>query len=603
MEHYEKLTIDTSVVIEGVLSKRIEANQIKIDQLLIHEAVLAELEHQSNQGREIGDLGLEELKKLRELSTKKDFIIKYSGTRPKFNEIKYASLGEVDSLIRDLAYNEDSALMTADRVQSEVALAKGIKVIFIEKTTTKKKLIFEKYFDKDTMSVHLRENLAPHAKRGMPGKWEFVELDSKLLSQKEVQDMAKEIVEESKSRRDGFIEIERNGSSIIQLSNYRIVITRPPFSDGWEITLVRPIKKMTMAEYNLDPKVMARIERGAEGILIAGPPGSGKSTFAAGLAEFYAAKGNIVKTIEAPRDLQLSDAITQYAISYGSSAEIHDILLLSRPDYTIFDEMRNIDDFNLFADLRLAGIGLVGIVHATNPVDAIQRFIGKMETGVIPSVIDTIMFIKNGNIGKILTVNMSVKVPSGMTEADLARPIVEIKDFMTGNLEYEIYSYGEETVVIPLTEIKESNNPVQALAKKYLESEIKEYVHQAKVEISSDNKAIVYVPEGDIARIIGKQGKNIMEMEKNLGIGIDIRSLEDVKREAIKCDIFQTKKAVIIKSVDKLRKSSAYIFIDQEHVFNADFNKSGEILINKKSEFGQEISEAISKKKFIEIKA
>jgi energy-coupling factor transporter ATP-binding protein EcfA2 len=35
----------------------------------------------------------------------------------------------------------------------------------------------------------------------------------------------------------------------------------------------------------------------AEGILVSGSPGSGKSTFAAALAEFYGSKGNVVKTL------------------------------------------------------------------------------------------------------------------------------------------------------------------------------------------------------------------------------------------------------------------------------------------------------------------
>src|SRR3989338_3753002 len=110
----------------------------------------------------------------------------------------------------------------------------------------------------------------------------------------------------------------------------------------------------------------------------------------------------IVKTIEAPRDMQLKDEVTQYAISHASSQEIHDILLLSRPDYTVFDEMRNFEDFRLFTDLRLAGIGLAGGGHATHAVDAIQRFLGKTELGIIPQIIDTVIFIKGGKVGKVL---------------------------------------------------------------------------------------------------------------------------------------------------------------------------------------------------------
>ena len=54
-----------------------------------------------------------------------------------------------------------------------------------------------------------------------------------------------------------------------------------------------------------------------------------------------------------------------------------DILLLVRPDYTIFDEVRRAQDFEVFADMRLAGVGMVGVVHASSPLDAIQRFMGE----------------------------------------------------------------------------------------------------------------------------------------------------------------------------------------------------------------------------------
>ena len=61
-------------------------------------------------------------------------------------------------------------------------------------------------------------------------------------------------------------------------------ITTPPFSERIEITAVRPIKKMKLEDYNL--LVLKKLEK-AEGILIAGSPGSGKSTFASALAEYY----------------------------------------------------------------------------------------------------------------------------------------------------------------------------------------------------------------------------------------------------------------------------------------------------------------------------
>jgi len=396
--------------------------------------------------------------------------------------------------------------------------------------TTKNKIKLESFFDDTTMSVHLRENSYPFAKKGSPGNWEFVKIKNKVLTKEEIEEISQEIVESTDEYENGFVEIERTGSTIVQLGTFRIVITRPPFSDGWEITAVRPVKQLEIEDYHLSEKLIKRLETQAEGILISGAPGMGKTTFAAALIQYYAEKGKIVKTIEAPRDLVLPDKITQYAISHGSPEEVHDILLLSRPDYTLFDEMRNKEDFNLFADLRLSGIGLAGVVHATNPVDAIQRFVGKIDLGVIPHVIDTVIFIKDGKINKILSLQIEVKVPSGMTEADLARPIVTVKDFETNRLEYELYSYGEETVVVPVKDIKEMSVGAKKLAAYAIKDEFLNYTDRAEVEVVSENKAIVKVPDYAVAGIIGKSGKHIDKIEQKLGISIDIEEISGKKK-------------------------------------------------------------------------
>jgi len=266
---------DTSVLIEGLVSQKIEKNELEVDAVIIHEAVLAELEYQANLNKAIGFLGLDEIKKLRDISKNK-FSIEFEGQRPKASEIKYASLGEIDSMIRQLAWDIDGTLLTSDKVQAKVAEARGVKVIHIEPTKIERKLILDKFFDETTMSVHLRENVVPYAKKGFPGNWKFEALRKKELTRDEIQDISKEIIEEAKLRKDGFIEIERPGSTIVQLGKYRIVITKPPFSDGWEITAVRPVRKLNLDDYKLSEKLSKRIEEQAEGILVAGAPGMGK---------------------------------------------------------------------------------------------------------------------------------------------------------------------------------------------------------------------------------------------------------------------------------------------------------------------------------------
>jgi ATPase len=199
---------------------------------------------------------------------------------------------------------------------------------------------------------------------------------------------------------------------------------------------------------------MKRLESRAEGILVSGSPGSGKSTFAAALAEFYGSKGNVVKTLEQPRDLQVDDSIVQYSPLDGSMEKAADILLLVRPDFVIYDELRKNSDFQAYADLRSAGVGMVGVVHAGSAIDALQRLLlgGRVELGQVPSTVDTIVHIEDGQVSSVSSLSLKVKLPTGMggTQRDLARPVVELRDFERGVLEYEMFTFGGEKVVLPV---------------------------------------------------------------------------------------------------------------------------------------------------------
>lgn len=591
-----KLVPDTSVIIEGLVSRYIRNEKLKVKEVLFHEAVLRELEHQANLNKAIGFLGLEEIEKVRNLSSKFKFNVVFGGRKPTAAEVKYAKRGEIDALIRDLAYDEGGVLFTADKVQATVARAKGVENIFIKIDHIIGTLKLEKFFDKTTMSVHLRENVLPYAKKGMPGNWSFDAVGKKILERDDIQDISREIIEEASIRKDGFIEIERPGSTIVQLGRYRIVITKPPFSDGWEITAVKPVKRLNLEDYNLSERLDQRVKEQAEGILIAGAPGMGKSTFAQALAEFYAKQDKIVKTVEAPRDLVLPENVTQYALSHGDAQEIHDILLLSRPDYTIFDEMRNTRDFKLFADLRLSGVGMVGVVHATNPIDAIQRFVGRIELGVIPQIIDTVIFIKNGAAESVLSLNMTVKVPHGMTESDLARPIVVVNDFETKKPVYELYSYGDQTVVVPVKEGKKS--PSHELAAKSIEEEFKKYSSDVRAEMSGDHKCVVYVPKKYVAKLIGKQGKNIESIEKKLGIGIDVREMGEEKSEGGKKSVeFTTKitkSGVLFYFSGAMSGKDIEIYINEDILMSAKVGSGGVLKIHKRNKIGRILLDAIN---------
>ena len=46
---------------------------------------------------------------------------------------------------------------------------------------------------------------------------------------------------------------------VIQYKNYRIIITKPPFSNKLEITIVKPIIKRNLQDYQMSERLRERI--------------------------------------------------------------------------------------------------------------------------------------------------------------------------------------------------------------------------------------------------------------------------------------------------------------------------------------------------------
>ncbi len=598
----DKIVVDTSIIINGEITRLVEHGKIKNCSLIIPEAVVDELHSQASKGKEQGFIGLNEIKKLQEISKKSMIDLTIIGQLPGMDDIKLASQGRIDAIIKEVAKQNNAYLFTSDKLQSLVAEAEGIKVQY-HSVVKNDDLEFLKYFDPTTMSVHLKEGMNPMAKKGKPGEFILTKLSDQSLTKEYLQNITTQILESGKLSDSGNVEISKPGALVIQYGEYRIAITHPPFSEAYEITIVHPIVKMSLEEYGVSVKLMERFEQKAEGVLISGPPGSGKSTLASGLADFYNKSGKIVKTFESPRDLQVDKSITQYTRLDGSFENSADILLLVRPDYTIFDEVRRREDFRIFADLRLSGVGMVGVVHANSPLDAVQRFIGKIELGIIPNVIDTVVFIKFGKIVKVYELELKVKVPSGMVEQDLARPVIEIKDFETNNLEYEIYTFGEENVVVPVSK-KAERYGIEKLAQDKIKEVFRRFDPSTQVEILSDNRIKVMVDKENIPSIIGKGGSTINELEKMLKLHIDVEektNLASDPQDDISFSFYESKNAIILQVSRELERRHVEIFSGDKFITSLRVGKKGQIKIPKKSEPAKSLIRFTSSKNDIKI--
>lgn len=536
-DEIKRIVPDTSAIIEGNVEKIIKEKGLNYPEIIIPEAVIAELEHQANNQRPTGIRGLENVKKLQDMADVGEISIRITGRRPTKFEKDNAKLGEIDGLIRDVAKDELALLLTSDKIQAKTAEAQGIPTIYYaQEYKGAIDLKIAKFFDDDTMSVHLKENVVPMAKKGKPGHIELVKLADEKFTYKQLESIAEEILEKERYDPKTYLEVDKQGAIVVQSRDLRISIARPPFSEALEITAVRPVAEVSLDQYHLSSQLIERLTNSARGILISGSPGAGKSTFAQAIAKFYDEELNkVVKTMESPRDLQVGDTITQYAPLEGDMENTADILLLVRPDFTIYDELRKNHDFKIFADMRLAGVGMIGVVHATRPIDAIQRIASRVDLGTIPSIVDTTIYIEDGEISAIYENKLTVKVPSGMEERDLARPVIEVRDFESGTLVNEIYTYGEQTIVMDIGMVEQSKKankkdktPVQLIAEREILKTMKRIAPKASIEVSMENdrRVNIYMSEKYIPKIIGKGGKRIAELENEIGISMNVEPLE-----------------------------------------------------------------------------
>lgn len=443
--------------------------------------------------------------------------------------------------------------------------------------------VLDQYFDETTMSIHIKEN-NPIIKKKWDPKGRKTQESKEVLDKKFVNKLVDDIFNEIENREDWVLEINRNLSKVIQIWPYRIVIVYPPLSDGLEITVVKPIKNLSLSDYNLDPEVLDWFQNSAKWILVSWAPGSGKTTFAQALVELYEENKNIIKTIESPRDLMVPDNVVQYSFTYGSHDEVRDILLLSRPDYTVYDEVRNTSDFELYKDMRLTGIWLIWVIHATRPVDSIQRFLWTIEMWIIPQVLDTVIFIDGGAIKEILQLNLTVKVPDGMMSDDLARPVIQVSSFFDKRVVFEIYTFGEQIVVMPIWEELKSKSKITKLseyAKLAIDTQLQNILPCSFISKVKWDKIELFVPRSEKWAIVWKAGKNIQALEDTIWLKINVETFDDMPILDLDLKIEKNNNTIVLNFPKTYINQNVYLMVGK-NLLHTTTNDHAQLVIKSK---------------------
>ena len=179
--------------------------------------------------------------------------------------------------------------------------------------------------------------------------------------------------------------------------------------------------------------------------------------------------------------------------------------------------------------------------------------------------------------------------------------MVEVRDFESGRLVYEIYTYGEENVVIPIREESKKENPIKKLASQRIKQVMRRYDPEAEVTFSNDDRICVKVDNNCIARLIGKSGSNISQLEEELGIHIDVEPKYPTMGKEVEFTIDEVGNNLIFRFGKDVKSSSANIYIEEEYLLTATIGKKYEIRINKSSDIGKKLVQALLTGKKIKV--
>ncbi|PNV77366.1 MAG: hypothetical protein C0200_06570, partial [Thermoproteota archaeon] len=250
----EVYVADESVLLYDLIQKDME--KYAEAEIIVPVSILKKLEREAEKGDKMALKGLSSLLNLKKLLGDK---LKVEGS---------AGNG-IDGIV-ELSKKYNAVVLTGDAVRAMGLHSRGVNVRYLGPAGVEKPSIIE-FFQEDVMSIHLKEGVPPLAKKGRPGNFILVKLRDEPMTEEEMRRLAYEVLEYAKFSPDTMLEVRARDAHLVQMGEYRILVAMPPFSDGIEITAVRPLIKVTLEDYSLSEKLKKRLSERAEGGIIAGP--------------------------------------------------------------------------------------------------------------------------------------------------------------------------------------------------------------------------------------------------------------------------------------------------------------------------------------------
>jgi ATPase len=178
-----------------------------------------------------------------------------------------------------------------------------------------------------------------------------------------------------------------------------------------------------------------------------------------------------------------------------------------------------------------------------------------------------------------------------MEQGDLARPVIEVRDFDSGKLAYEMYTFGEQVVVMGVEGSAEK--PMWRIARRELEYYLGDkFNFRFDLEIKSDNRIAIYVADNHVPAVLGRGGEKIDALEDELGLSIDVRSFQERSADQETLTIKETDEYLILNFDSSLREKEVEITVDGRRVFSGAVSKKGRIKLDRGAPQAKEIQKA-----------